>query len=97
MSVEAEARRPRVWPILQKRTAGQELTADERQTLATYHRAYSKNRKGLYIRKPLLTEWQALADEQGIPFSQWIMERVLSTLQGDSQEVRDLRDRKSVV
>lgn len=92
MSVEAEVKRPRVWPILQKRAAGQALTDDERQTLAEYYRRYSKSKKGLYVREALVEEWEALADQQGVSFSEWATERIMATLQGDTPEIRDLRE-----
>lgn len=92
MSVEAEGKRPRIWPILQKRSAGHELTAEERQALAGYYRRYSKSKKGLYVREALVEEWEALAEQQGVSFSEWATERIMMTLQGDSQEVRDLRE-----
>jgi hypothetical protein len=75
-----------------KRAQGETLSEEEQGKLRAYYARYNRCKKGVHLAGPREERWTKLAEQQGIPLSSWIQERVEEALQGPSEALREVRE-----
>src|SRR5688572_26802837 len=72
-----------VYRIVQKRTRGEPLTDEERNTLRLYWKPYQKRKITVHMPEAKVSLWKQLADDRGLSDSEWIQQMVDAQLLGD--------------
>lgn len=67
-----------------KQRAGRPLTPEERDLAAAYFREYERRKKSVHLSREREAEWSSLAQERGMPLSQWIQAMVDKALQKEN-------------
>jgi len=78
-----------------KQRRGIPLDAGEQALLRDYYRRYDKQKLTVHLRADRASEWQGLAESQGLSLASWLQERVVEALHGFDDLVADVRRQNS--